>query len=92
MVDVHAAYYVSRSNVLFSQLLSLGRTVQPQSSFTQSVAVDSSLGRDTRLVFTRYGSMNIKVTTSQGNNITISGYSQHSLVFVEIEGIVVSQI
>ena len=60
------------------------------SNLTEKVTLDNSIGRDTRLVFTYYNNLDVYVTHSGNNDITIIRDSTYRLITVRISGIVVS--
>ena len=60
------------------------------SNLTEKVTLDNSIGRDTRLVFTYYNNLDVYVTHSGNNDITIIRDSTYRLITVRIAGIVVS--
>lgn len=60
------------------------------SNYTKEIALDNSIGRDTRLVFTYYDDLDVHVSTSLGNKVTMTRDIDFKLISVMIEGIVVS--
>lgn len=60
------------------------------SNYTDSVALDVSIGRDTRLVFTYYNDIDVYVDAPSGNTVTMYRDSDFKLISVRISGIVVS--
>jgi len=52
--------------------------------------LDASIGRDTRLVFTYYDDLEVKVTTTFNNSITKIIDADFKLVTYRIQGVVVS--
>lgn len=66
-------------------------TVPAAGTLTRNLSLDSSIGRDTRLVFTYTNGIDVSISTSQANSAQYIYDNEFSLTTIRVDGIVVSE-
>ncbi|XP_067931207.1 calcium-activated chloride channel regulator 1-like [Watersipora subatra] len=73
-------------------LVSSGIMVPARSNYTQTVPLDISIGRDTRLVFTYYSQLDVHIDAPPANQVKITRDTAFKLISVQLSGVVTGEV